>query len=686
MARLRLNGMQRKYFVCTLKGVDIEDVDRLVASETNIPYIPDRVVDILDGSKRSSRVSIYSLTETEAERLSQHSSVQSVDLHVDELGISETLDAIANDDYRRNNFDDNELGYANYGLLRHTSTEQFLYDGDEVDSQFSDTYTYNNTGEGVDVFIVDTGVEADHPDFLDEYGISRVQKIDWSPYIENISPSYFNDYRRQLFEPENYYVETEGFHGTQCASIAAGKDYGFAKKAHIYSCKANVGSYNSNHPPVYTWYQAIKLYVESRRAHGINRPAVVNISLGFAGEGFDLADVTGGIYADADNQAISWSRGQMTDEAIANAYGIIPVSYRSVRFPSIDAYIDELTDAGIHVVISAGNHKQRQVKSDHPEYDNQITFTNSVGDDVNYFYNRPSTPNGEVAIRAGALNNNLFNDSGTEREQIISFSSRGSGVDLYAASGACFCASAQGTNAGVLAKYRQHPDDSERFISAFSGTSCAAPQIAGVIAQHLSNKPHITPEGMRDILFEQATDNIIYESGSEYYDDNYFADSHNRVLFSKFNQNNTISATGTFKIRNANIAQEYKFKTDFRADNIIFKTNGVSPDNLGFFVSTDTSNVYENSKIRYITAQQHFHRSIIELVFDAHPAKMKKHSWRTLELYNQKNGAFMKLHIADAVFDPIKQTFKWVTTKYNTQNTNPIFSKAPRTENTLGLR
>ena len=681
--------MQRKYFVCTLKGMDIADVDRLVESASDTLYIQDRPVKISSDSAQSKRVSIYSLTETEAERLAQYSSVQSVELHPDELGMTETHHAVANDNYRRNNFADNELGYANYGLLRHTSAQEFLYDGDEVDSQFSDTYTYNNTGEGVDVFIVDTGIEADHPDFLDEYGISRVQKIDWKPYIEHISPSFFevNTSAADAFLPENYYVETEGFHGTQCASIAAGKDYGYAKKAHIYSCKSKVGFTNTSYPNPYTWYQAIKLFVESRRRHGIHRPAVVNISLGFAADGFELADVTGGVYADANTASTSWSRGQMTDEAIANAYGIIPVSYIAVRFEGIDGYIDELTDTGIHVVISAGNHKQRQVKADHPEYNNIVTFTNSAGESYNYYYNRPSTPNGELAIRAGALNNALLDVNGTKKEQVAVYSSRGSGVDMYAASGACFCASAQGTNAGVLEKYRLYPDDYTRYISAFSGTSCAAPQIAGVIAQHLSNKPNLTPEAMRDVLFEQATNNIIHEAGSDYYDANYFADSHNRLLFTKFNQNVSLSVTGNnCIIKNANIGQEYKFKTKFKSQNVFFKTNGVAPSNNGFFVDNNTDSVYEGSTIRYITAEQYFYRSIIELVFDAHPAKMTKHKWRTLELYNPTNGAFMKLHIADAIFDPVKQSFKWKTSKYTTQNTNPIFSQVSSAVNTLGLR
>ena len=54
-------------------------------------------------------------------------------------------------------------------------------------------------------------------------GTSRVQQIDW--YTESgLSGS----------QNVNHYRDFDG-HGTHCAGIAAGKTYGWAKKAHIYS-------------------------------------------------------------------------------------------------------------------------------------------------------------------------------------------------------------------------------------------------------------------------------------------------------------------------------------------------------------------------------------------------------------------------------------------------------------------
>ena len=67
--------------------------------------------------------------------------------------------------YKRGSFD-SSLDFANYGLLRHTSREEFLYDtSGNVNTGLNDKYIYNNAGEGVDIFIIDSGVQADHPDF-----------------------------------------------------------------------------------------------------------------------------------------------------------------------------------------------------------------------------------------------------------------------------------------------------------------------------------------------------------------------------------------------------------------------------------------------------------------------------------------------------------------------------------------
>jgi hypothetical protein len=40
-------------------------------------------------------------------------------------------------------------------------------------------FPYTLDGTGVDVVIMDSGIQTDHPEFFDSQGVSRVQLIDW---------------------------------------------------------------------------------------------------------------------------------------------------------------------------------------------------------------------------------------------------------------------------------------------------------------------------------------------------------------------------------------------------------------------------------------------------------------------------------------------------------------------------
>ncbi|KPM41426.1 Cuticle-degrading protease [Neonectria ditissima] len=76
----------------------------------------------------------------------------------------------------------------------------------------STTYTYDDSaGEGVCAYIVDTGIEADHPEFE-----GRAEFI--ATYIDDIQ-------------------EDDHGHGTHCAGTVGSKTYGVAKKSNLYGIK-----------------------------------------------------------------------------------------------------------------------------------------------------------------------------------------------------------------------------------------------------------------------------------------------------------------------------------------------------------------------------------------------------------------------------------------------------------------
>ncbi|KAJ2924777.1 hypothetical protein H1R20_g12310, partial [Candolleomyces eurysporus] len=119
-------------------------------------------------------------------------------------------------------------------------------------SQLSFSYTYDNSaGAGVDIYIIDTGVQVEHTDFGG--------RAKWA--------------KKPVFGP---YVQIDGNgHGTHVAATAAGTRYGVAKGATVYGIKvlSDVGlGLTSDIISAMNW-----VATESKDS---GRPTVVNLSLG----------------------------------------------------------------------------------------------------------------------------------------------------------------------------------------------------------------------------------------------------------------------------------------------------------------------------------------------------------------------------------------------------------------------
>ncbi|MGA1362385.1 MAG: S8 family serine peptidase [Ilumatobacteraceae bacterium] len=153
-----------------------------------------------------------------------------------------------------------------------------------------DSFTYTNDGSGVNVYVLDTGIQADHPEFG-----SRVSAAGWSYRAYNTPlNSYKNstsipacpyDSANQQFDPATYdrpasvvtsdkgTVDNDG-HGTHVAGIIAGALTGVAKNVNLIPVRALDSCGNGTATML---YQALLWIKED---HGTDEKAVLNMSIG----------------------------------------------------------------------------------------------------------------------------------------------------------------------------------------------------------------------------------------------------------------------------------------------------------------------------------------------------------------------------------------------------------------------
>ena len=152
-----------------------------------------------------------------------------------------------------------------------------------LNRQFSQTS--NGSGDGVDIYIIDSGVR----------GASRPTGNNAALHPELYDPDFVSDLNGTA-EQQNYRVyqmanyagaygsnnEDDANHGTYCAILAAGRTAGIARNAKIYALKAFSSSVTASYSGILSAYQAVIDHNDSGNANykGNNRPAVINASFG----------------------------------------------------------------------------------------------------------------------------------------------------------------------------------------------------------------------------------------------------------------------------------------------------------------------------------------------------------------------------------------------------------------------
>ena len=509
------DSTKKEYIVINKRNANWEDIHNDLTRDTSADssidsnIVPDRIVTTVKIRAKNPRLTHYNLTDDEAKKLSKDPRVESIEQKYDI--------PYSKDKYRGGNFskDNSNTGdQQNWGLLRHCSkTNNFGVSQSDPGGD----YDYVLDGTGVDVVIMDTGIEKNHPEFEDENGVSRVKEINWFT-AAGVGGTW----------PGTQYQDTDG-HGTHTSGTVAGKTFGWAKNADIYHLKVNIGvgggvSLSDANGNGDSAYDLVRLWHNKKNDPNdsayTGRPTVVNMSFGVTyyvvvSSNPNYVYGYGNVYG-CKYRGTSYVQSTLL---AMESYGMNPSSGSTIKgfssmASSTRAEMEAMADAGIVITKSAGNASSYCDLPSGPDYDNELHFyypgpgTNGVVIPV-YPHRGPVTDHNDSApiFYVGSLDASSENST---YDKTSSYSCRGPGVNVWTAGTNIMSAMSNTNDGGGNSSY--NPNNSYR-QRRFNGTSMAAPQMAGIAACILQAHPDWTPKQVFDYVRDNATD-TIYSSNS----------------------------------------------------------------------------------------------------------------------------------------------------------------------------
>ena len=614
--------------------------------DSNQDGIPDRKITCTNSKNFSPTRSTYELTEEEATEIGKHPHVKWIELSPEDnpgyypnatpaekrfsgdVKIYRDLDthgpAASNPaaaELNRTNWAMKRVGIDTNGQFWGTSTGEI--------APVSANLDFSLTGKNVDIIIQDNGTLAAHPEFLDANGKSRVRDIvlDGPYYIDK---SYFDTNNHTYTRPDgrvaisttsahawwensssrsgtyssygtiainSNYTEARSIgigtgttnsigqgHGTACASLAAGKNFGLAFEADIWNMSC-VGQ-DATGTTIVTSYELINLFHLLKPVNaetGVKNPTVINASWGYQAAfsanstvSYKFRGATGSFTGNASVTSQVTAMKDGLNNQVVGAYRSWSSSSRS---SSTDTAASEtfFGVAGIHNVAAAGNNNQRLgVGADDPDRLNYMSD--------NYFGStdpRSEFPSGTVpcnhrdwmlpqgagfvadvdpefhpTICVGAMDDTVNSDLS---ERKASYSNNGPGIDVWAPADETLAA---GTNGASGYTDYQRRDNSLFYDCRFDGTSAAAPVVAGLVALYVEGNPTATQRQVQDFIKSKGSVTVL----SSLYQDQHSDDSQTNYW------------TGSYNLRGA----QRRILRDLSASNVkpAFKGGVSSGDNL----------------------------------------------------------------------------------------------------------
>ena len=358
-----------------------------------------------------------------------------------------------------------------------------------------------------------------------------------------ITSSSITNYTRARCNGSNTAYQTgAGSHGTPCASQAYGRQYGWAYNANKWFLNL-YGSFNIG---IENGFDIQKIFHQIKPVnpkYGTQDPTVSSNSWGLR-----RAPLSSGYYYFREGATGGSGVSYSTRPAFLDNFTGDGLNRKSPEYVDGHAAItagDELIESGVIFVTSAGNNNQKQVQSDHPDFNNYYATsanTNFVDAKTNSGYslmnftptynsvNRPgfpgqigvdrtTTPYTYKTISIGALDDD-HHSSGKECK--VSYSNMGNSIDCFAAADSTVSAS---DDNGTHTKYNRYDayytynssNSVESEDRIFSGTSSACPVTAGLIATKLQYNRGWTYANIRNWLTNTVGDisSTYFYTGTE---------------------------------------------------------------------------------------------------------------------------------------------------------------------------
>lgn len=540
----------KEYVVIVKKGYSIaqltEDLRRDTADDDGVDssIVPDRPVAIANPRQLSDRQTHFMMTWAEAQALKRHPEV--LDVEPADSVEAQTAAVLTQNFEKQAIFASNVGDATNWALYR-CNFQDNVYGSNTGGSS---SFTFNLDGTDIDIVIMDDGIVPVHPEWEGPDGRNRFIQIDWYQ-AANVSGSM----------PSGYYDTPASGHGTCVASIAAGKTYGWAKNANIYSLKTLGAGATIGHAEgldlVRQWHQNKPVNPKT----GFKNPTIINASWdtiayvmgpGVNGD-YDPYQghtiYTGLQLWDGKYRGNNWSSSTigigtymmpkqeyalgMTLHSTAYSLGDANVTGNLYKVAgkntSIDEAVEDLANAGVIFVHSAGNDRFKADLPGGPDWDNYANVITAVSPITleSKYYCRPNTPWANGVIQVGGTDTDVFD---TNTEQRAYFSHYGPAIDIHApAVGLVGAFNSTGEPYYANASYYQKSEQ---------GTSFAAPCVTGVMALALQVNPGMSvAEAKRWLTTKGSTANVIYDTGSDSDYSNVYSLSGgpNRFLYNPYN-------------------------------------------------------------------------------------------------------------------------------------------------------